>query len=389
LAPAIACSTFTIAIVVHRFGTTKDRAIGGDCVVGITQRQGLGDKGRKSLETDRMSSKDGKPGGTLVIQPLPGIGDTIWHLPHLKAIAASTPSGSITLLTKERSRARDLLAGAAHIREVLYLAPDKGRHSGPLGGWRLGEDLRSHGFNAAWVLHASSRYALAACRAGIPKRIGYGIGWQDALLTSPHGLSRRDRRLSAIAKANRLLEVHDLSVTGVAPELPLSKDAIGAAETIMERLSTPVIALAIGSSEPFKQWGENNFGDLIGALRERHDLSTVLVGGRAEAESASRIAARFDNPPWLIPTIDRPILEAAAVVARCAACIGNDTGILNIAAAVDTPALGLFGGSLPISEDPRLLALSPPGRVKYGKDRMSEISVEMVLGSFAGLDLRQ
>lgn len=336
-----------------------------------------------------MSSNDGKPGGTLVIQPLPGIGDTIWHLPHLKAIAASAPDRRVTLLTKERSLARELLAGASHVREVLYLAPDKGRHSGPLGGWRLGDDLRPHGFESAWILHTSSRYAVAACRAGIPKRIGYGIGWQDALLTSPHGLSRRDRRLSAIAKANRLLEMHDLQVSGLAPELPLPQAAKGGAETIIGHVSTPIVALAIGSSEPFKQWGERNFGDLIAALRERHHLSVVLVGGPAEAESAARIAARFDNPPWLIQLIERPIIEAAAVVARCAACIGNDTGMLNIAAAVDTPALGLFGGSRPISEDPRLFPLSPPGRIKYGKDRMSEISVEMVLGSFAGLDLRQ
>ena len=39
-------------------------------------------------------------GGTLIVQPLPGIGDTIWHLPHYKAIARAAPNGRITLLTK-------------------------------------------------------------------------------------------------------------------------------------------------------------------------------------------------------------------------------------------------------------------------------------------------
>lgn len=338
-----------------------------------------------------MRSKDDRSGGTLVIQPLPGIGDTIWHLPHLNAIAASAPGRAITLLTKERSRARELLAGADHVREVLYLAPDKGRHSGLLGGWRLGEDLKERGFETAWILHPSSRYALAACRAGIPKRIGYGIGWQDALLTSPHGLSRRDRYLSAIAKADRLLELHDLPVNSTAPHLPLSPAARAAAEEIVAAApaATPMVALAIGSSEPFKQWGEQNFGDLIAALRERHDLSILLVGGAEDAAAADRLADRFGDPSWLIKVIDQPILDAAAVVARCAACIGNDTGILNIAGAVDTPALGLFGGSTPTNGDLRLLALSPPGRVKYGTNRMSEISVEMVLGSFAGLNLGQ
>ncbi len=336
-----------------------------------------------------MNSRNGGQGGTLVIQPLPGIGDAIWHLPHVKAIAARAREGAVTLLTKERSLARDLLAGAAFVREVLYLAPDRGRHSGPLGGWRLGEDLSGHGFETVWILHASSRYALAAFRAGIPKRIGYGIGWQDALLTSPHGLSRRDRHLSAVAKANRLLELHDLAVSGAPPELPLPPAALEAASGIVAPLPDAPIALAIGSSESFKQWGENNFAALITALRARGEQGIVLVGGPSDAETAARLGDRFGNPPWLIRMIGEPILEAAAVVSRCGVCIGNDTGMLNIAAAVGTPALGLFGGSLPINEDPRLTAITPPGRVKYGKDRMADIRVEQVLHSLDRLGPRQ
>ena len=43
--------------------------------------------------------------GTLVIQPLPGICDMVWHLPHLDAIARTCPDGQVTVLTKRRSRA--------------------------------------------------------------------------------------------------------------------------------------------------------------------------------------------------------------------------------------------------------------------------------------------
>jgi heptosyltransferase II len=338
-------------------------------------------------EAGRMNSKKETHGGTLVIQPLPGIGDTIWHLPHLRAIADTSADRSITLLTKERSLARDLLAGADHVQEVLYLAPDGGRHSGPLGGWRLGEDLRPHGFGSVWILHGSSRYALAACRAGISKRIGYGIGWQDALLTSPHGLSRRDRSLPSIAKANRLLELHSVSLSDAFPTLPLTDAARQVAETALAALPRPVIALAIGSSEDFKQWGEANFGNLIQGLREQRDYSILLVGGPRDTALAREIVERFQNPPWLVKLIDAPILEAAAAASLCAACIGNDTGMLNAAAAVGTPTLGLFGGSVPLHDDPRITSLSPAGRVRHGTDRMAEISVDMVLESFGRLDL--
>ncbi len=335
-----------------------------------------------------MSLKPDTPGGTLVIQPLPGIGDTIWHLPHLQAIAGTSRDRRITLLTKERSLARELLAAANHVREVLYIAPDGKTHSGPLGGWRLGADLRPYQFGQVWILHGSVRYALAAWRAGIAKRIGFGIGWQDALLTSPHGLSRRDRSLSAIAKANRLLQMHDVLLAGAGPALPLPGDALQTAKFALATLPEPRIALAIGSSEAFKQWGEANFGALIQTLHEGLGHAVVLVGGPAEAEMAMRLAKRFQEPPWLACLIHRPILEAAAAVSLCQACIGNDTGMLQIAAAVDTPSLGLFGGSVPLHEDPRITPLSPPGLVRHGKDRMDEISVEMVLSALGDLGRR-
>jgi heptosyltransferase-3 len=38
-------------------------------------------------------------------------------------------------------------------------------------------------------------------------------------------------------------------------------------------------------------------------------------------------------------------LSAAAVLRRCALIVGNDTGLMDIAAASGTPTLGLFGPS--------------------------------------------
>src|SRR6476469_5416402 len=44
-----------------------------------------------------------------VIQPLPGIGDMVWHLPHIRAIAAHAGQ-PVTLMTKPRTLADQLLA---------------------------------------------------------------------------------------------------------------------------------------------------------------------------------------------------------------------------------------------------------------------------------------
>ena len=62
------------------------------------------------------------PGARLnvaVVQPLPGIGDMIWHLPHLRALAAVC--GPLTLIAKPRSGAAELLAAEPAVRDIIWL----------------------------------------------------------------------------------------------------------------------------------------------------------------------------------------------------------------------------------------------------------------------------
>ena len=73
-----------------------------------------------------------------VIQPLPGIGDMVWHLPHIRAIAAHA-GAPVTLLTKPRSLADQLLANEPAVAEIVWLdlnpAGRRGAHDG-IGGFR-------------------------------------------------------------------------------------------------------------------------------------------------------------------------------------------------------------------------------------------------------------
>ena len=57
---------------------------------------------------------------TGVIQVKQGIGDVIWHLPFIKAIAAAAPGGKVTFLTLPSSRAQELLQAEPCIARTLY-----------------------------------------------------------------------------------------------------------------------------------------------------------------------------------------------------------------------------------------------------------------------------
>ena len=58
----------------------------------------------------------------------------------------------------------------------------------------------------------------------------------------------------------------------------------------------------------------------------------------------------MDVPPILVETEN--LRHLAALISTCDVYIGNDTGPMHIAAAVDTPVVALFGSTNPIRSGP-------------------------------------
>lgn len=320
---------------------------------------------------------------TLVIQPLPGIGDMVWHLPHLETIAQATNERRITVMTKRRSRADELFASTAYVDRVLWLDRAQGddpagRHDGVLGAWRLGQDLKGGGFETVWILHGSSRYALAAMIAGIGERIGFGIGWQNAFLTSPFVLARSEAALHPVEKAMRLLRRHSLSIEPTPHYTPDAR-ACARITTELGTYPRPWMALGIGASEPFKQWGAQPFAALTRAFVDRTGGTVFLIGGPAEDPLAADIESRARD--HVVRALARPLDEAAALARAADVFVGNDTGLLNLAAATGGTTIGLFGGSAPLTLYPNLVALEPEGGAVYRENRMDGISVETVMAA--------
>jgi len=315
-------------------------------------------------------------GKTLIIQPLPGIGDMVWHLPHIGAIAAATRSGSVTLMTKARALGEQIFDGDPRIDGILPLVRGvEGKaHDGPLGFARIGDDLRPHGFETVWIFHGSTRYAMAAAWARIPERIGFGIGWQNMFLTTQFPLTRRDRDLHPSEKATKLCEQHGLSLDPVPAFAPPP-----AADTAIDGdfggLPRPWIGFGIGSSETFKQWGTARFADLAQALAAETGGSVFLLGGPGERAMADEIA----KAAGAVPVVGRKLTEVAALARSCDVVVSNDTGLMNLAAATGVATIGLFGGSPAIDNFyPSLSAIVPPGGARYKDDKMGQIEVSLV-----------
>lgn len=324
-------------------------------------------------------------GRTLIVQPLPGIGDMVWHLPHIHAIAATTTE-RVDILTKPSSQADRLLCADSGVGRVLWVDREAGRHAGLRGLLRLAALLRQGRYQRAWFLHSSARYVLAARLAGIPERVGYGIGLQTLLLNVSVRLPRRLHHTThPILRADALLDILDLRRAEAEPRLAVDPRAEQAVVARFAPWPPPWIALGIASSEPRRQWGAARFAHLALALRGRRAGSIFIIGGPAERGLADDILAGVRAQGGaVVDAIALPLEQTAALLARCQIYIGNDTGVLNMAAALQTLAIGLFGGSQPLTHSRFIHAITPPP----GERGMAAITIPHVLEGLTWLNQR-
>ena len=120
----------------------------------------------------------------------------------------------------------------------------------------------------------------------------------------------------------------------------------------------PVVAIGPAANWRGKQWRAERFAELARRLTAPDGplpgaRIAVLAAAHERAQAAPLLGAMTPGSVAgdmaggdVIDLVGRTgLLTAAAVLRRCALFIGNDTGLMHIAAAVGTPTLGLFGPS--------------------------------------------
>lgn len=319
--------------------------------------------------------------GTLIVQPLPGIGDMIWHLGHIHSIAAAE-GAPVSVITKARSRARELFAADDAVAEVLWLERKPGRHDGVLGFFRLVHMLRRRRYARAWLLHGSARYAWTLLLAGIPLTIGYGRGLQRSLLSSPTSLPPGATHGHPMRLADDLLQAHGIPLSEPAPRVVVDRAALRRIDEEYRRCEEPWIAFGIGSSEHYKQWGAHRYSQLAERLLRESAGTLFLIGGPAEQAMAREIVQGLPALAGRILTVtQRPLNESIALLSRCRLCVSNDTGVFNAAAATGIRVLVLMvSGWEPPWKD-NVVCLRPPA----GGNDIAAIDPEAVAAEAARL----
>ena len=139
-----------------------------------------------------------------------------------------------------------------------------------------------------------------------------------------------------------------------APRLWLSQQDREIARSLMPD-DPPVLALGPTANWGGKQWPAQQFADLAKQATEDGGVlpgaAVAVLGAGFERGMAGPVLESLPKCRC-IDLIGQPLRIAAACIERSTLYVGNDSGLMHIAAAVGTPTLGLFGPSSEIRYGP-------------------------------------
>ena len=307
---------------------------------------------------------------TAVIQVKQGIGDVMWHLPFIRAIAAKTPERQVTFLTLPSTRAQELLQVEPCIDRVIYFEHQGSEFKRVVNLAVLTALLRAKKFRRVWILDRTVRPALAAKLAGIPERLGPGDGAQRWLLTN-QGIEPHHFRSVVTDWMRVFVESMGVPVPTTEPDLKLPGALLASVRERYAPVARPWIVLGLGGSHTQKDWPADSWASFLDTLRRRAAGTVFLIGGPDNSTRADALIARSTGAS-AINACDLSIIEAAALLRLADLFVGPDSGPMNLAAAGATPAFGLFGSTPVLSYSKYIHAVEPDGG--YSPDGMRRIT---------------
>ncbi|MHB8173848.1 MAG: lipopolysaccharide heptosyltransferase II [Nitrospirota bacterium] len=281
------------------------------------------------------------------------VGDLVMATPALAGIRKSYPEAEITALV--RPPLDSLLLGNPAIDHVMPL-DRKGRHSGPAGLARMVGEIRGKKFKSAILLQNAFEAALLAFLSNIPERMGYATDGRGILLTKGVRVSDETRTKHQVYYYLDLIEKLGLKTDGHTPKLYLTRDEISSAwetlDTFGIRKGDIIIGINPGAQYGIaKKWHPERFGQVADKLAKKAGAKTIIFGGPGEANTANAVQASMRESAVNLAG-KTGLRELMALIKACSLFITNDSGPMHVAAALDVPALAIFGSTDPAATGP-------------------------------------
>lgn len=280
----------------------------------------------------------------LLIVRMSALGDIVHALPVLAAIRAAEPAVEIDwLVDRKYAGILDFVTGIDH------------RIIGRPGLSRAVTAMRARHYDVAIDLQGLLKSAAMARLSGAPRVIGFETA---ALREKAAAWFYSD---TAPVRADAHIIQKNLSVLpllGMTPPQDVAFPLLVPSSAVADEVDAATAAAGAagfalinpGAAWPNKRWAPERFGALAQAIGERHQLACFVLWSGDEAVLADQVVAASRGAAVRAP--QTTLGDLLALSARASLMVSGDTGPVHIAAAMQTPIVGLYGPTWPERNGP-------------------------------------
>ena len=303
-----------------------------------------------------MENEPGAPPSRILVFRIGHLGDTIVALPAFWALRDAFPNSPITLLSNSDIKnpsyvsARNVLPETGLFDEWLSYPSGSQGIAARLSRFKLLLEVRRRKYDALFYLMTRNRTGTQIDRdlkffrlAGIQKFFCIEHIRKN-LLESPIPKPVPEIESEAEFLAN-CLRSEDVEVDENKTDLALTEEERSLAEEWMIRSGVindgrMLIAVAPGSKWESKVWPTERFEKVISQLIVDFGIFPVVIGGSEDREIGRKLIDSWRTGANAAGELS--VRQSAALLERCTLYLGNDSGVMHLAAAVGTPCVAVF-----------------------------------------------
>ncbi len=269
----------------------------------------------------------------LVLQAPNWLGDVIMAQPAMRSVVAALKPTQLSLW------GRPWLADL-----IPFLNLPQARYSSAMPKHADIAIMFPNSFRAAWM----------AWRAGSNRRIGFRGQWRRLLLTDAPA-----PRVSLQTQHHRdyyldLVEQMSMDIREREVRLSCCEEEIRAAEKRLLRQGLdPELLVAIAPGAQFggaKRYPAASWSDVAQGLSQQ-GYHILLIGTSAERSTGAQITSRCAGPAWNAAG-ETTLRQALQLLAASRILLGNDSGLMHVAAGMEKPVVAIFGATDPARTAP-------------------------------------
>jgi lipopolysaccharide heptosyltransferase I len=208
---------------------------------------------------------------------------------------------------------------------------------------RLRADIRAEEYDTIIDLQGLFKSAIVARMANGERRLGPSFYREFTNLFYSDVVGPRNRNRHAVDECLDVIRFLNLDRTAVTFNVDFPRIALGG--------TGRSVAIAPISRRREKNWPLSSFIQLAQALQHQEQTTIYLLGAASDRAACDQIANELSGPVENLAG-QTSLVELGGTLAAMDLLIANDSGILHLATAAGTPALGIYITTNPLRTGP-------------------------------------